>query len=199
MSSKGKKKSSPKMEEEANSEAVEQETIQANPEEVENAEEETPSEPTVEDPIAKAETLANEMKDRYLRINAEFENYKKRMTREGADRLKYYNLDLIKELLPSLDNLDRAIVHGKNETSDTNSMIEGLEMVYKMTQEVFVKFGVSRVKTTGEAFDPNCHQAVGVVESETLPDNQVVEECLGGYFLHDRIIRPAMVRVSGKA
>ena len=71
-------------------------------------------------------------------------------------------------------------------------------MVNKMTHEVFEKFGVSRVNTIGEVFDPNFHQAVGVVESDSGPENHIVEECLGGYLLHDRIFRPAMVRVSGK-
>ena len=77
-------------------------------------------------------------------------------------------------------------------------MIVGLEMVTKMTNEVFEKFGVTKVKTVGEQFDPNIHQAVGVDDSDSAPDNQVVEECLKGYTLHGRIIRPAMVRVSGK-
>ena len=71
-------------------------------------------------------------------------------------------------------------------------------MVNKMTHEVFEKFGVSRVNTVGEVFDTNIHQAVGVVQSDSVPENHVVEECLAGYLLHDRIIRPAMVRVSGK-
>tara|TARA_Y100001970_G_C14235639_1_gene861613 strand:+ start:2819 stop:3430 length:612 start_codon:yes stop_codon:yes gene_type:complete len=148
--------------------------------------------------IEKERVRAQKMEDRYLRVNAEFENYKKRMIRESSDRFKYFNLDLIKELLPSLDNLERAINHAKNENTDVDSMIVGLEMVNKMTHEVFEKFGVSRVNTVGEVFDPNVHQAVGVVESDSVPENQVVEECLGGYLLHGRIIRPAMVRVSGK-
>ncbi len=150
------------------------------------------------DLLAKERDRAQKMEDKYLRVNAEFENYKKRMIRESSDRFKFFNLDLIKELLPSLDNLERAINHAKNENTDVNSMIEGLEMVNKMTQEVFEKFGVSRVNTVGEVFDPNIHQAVGVVESDSVPENHVVEECLGGYILHGRIIRPAMVRVSGK-
>ncbi len=151
--------------------------------------------------LEKERARAKKMEDRYLRVNAEFENYKKRMIRESSDRFKYFNLDLIKELLPSLDNLERAINHAKNENkenTDVDSMIVGLEMVKKMTHEVFEKFGVSRVSTIGEVFDPNVHQAVGVVESNSVPENQVVEECLGGYLLHGRIIRPAMVRVSGK-
>ena len=151
-----------------------------------------------EDLLEKVRIRAQNMEDRFLRVNAEFENYKKRMIRESSDRLKYFHLDLIKELLPSLDNLERAISHAKSENNDVDSMIEGLEMVNKMTHEVFEKFGVSRVDTFGEVFDPNFHQAVGVVESDSVPENHIVEECLGGYLLHDRIIRPAMVRVSGK-
>ena len=149
--------------------------------------------------MEKERSRAHKMEARYLRVNAEFENYKKRMIRESSDRLKFFNLDLIKELLPSLDNLERAISHAKIDNTDVESMIEGVEMVNKMTHEVFEKFGVSRVNTVGEVFDPNIHQAVGVVESDSVPENHVVEECLGGYLLHDRIIRPAMVRVSGKS
>jgi len=152
-----------------------------------------------EDLLEKERIRAQNMEERFLRVNAEFENYKKRMIRESSDRLKYFHLDLIKELLPSLDNLERAISHAKSGNNNVDSMIEGLEMVNKMTHEVFEKFGVSRVNTVGEVFDPNFHQAVGVVESGSVPENHIVEECLGGYLLHDRIIRPAMVRVSGKS
>ena len=156
------------------------------------------SEETEEDLLKKESSHARNMEERFLRVNAEFENYKKRIVRENSERFKYFNLDLIKELLPSLDNLERAITHAKSENKDFDSMIEGLEMVNKMTHEVFEKFGVSRVNTVGEVFDPNIHQAVGVVQSDSVPENHIVEECLGGYLLHDRIIRPAMVRVSGK-
>ena len=162
-------------------------------------EDQTESETVEEDVLEKERSRAQNMEERYLRVNAEFENYKKRMIRENTDRFKYFNMDLIKELLPSLDNLERAISHAKSENKDFDSMIEGLEMVNKMTHEVFEKFGVSRVNTVGEVFDPNIHQAVGVVQSDSVPENHVVEECLGGYLLHDRIIRPAMVRVSGKS
>ena len=157
------------------------------------------TEETEEGLLEKERSHARNMEERFLRVNAEFENYKKRIIRENSERLKFFNLDLIKELLPSLDNLERAITHAKSENKDFESMIEGLEMVNKMTHEVFEKFGVSRVNTVGEVFDPNIHQAVGVVQSDSVPENHVVEEYLGGYLLHDRIIRPAMVRVSGKS
>ena len=155
-------------------------------------------EPTVEERAADAESKYKEMQDRYLRLNAEFDNYKKRMMRENSDRLKYINMELIKELLPSVDNLERAISHAGDENSDLENMIEGLQMVYKGMQEAFGKFGVSEIESIGKEFDPNCHQAVGMIESQEVPENHVAEECLKGYYLHDRIIRPTMVRVSGK-
>ena len=155
-------------------------------------------EPTLEEKAADAESKYKEMQDRYLRLNAEFDNYKKRMIRENSDRLKYFNMELIKELLPSVDNLERAITHAGDENSDLENMIEGLQMVYKGMQEAFGKFGVSEIESIGKEFDPNCHQAVGMIESQEVPENHVAEECLKGYYLHDRIIRPTMVRVSGK-
>ena len=155
-------------------------------------------EPTIEEKAADAESKYKEMQDRYLRLNAEFDNYKKRMMRENSDRLKYFNMELIKELLPSVDNVERAISHAGDEKSDLENMIEGLQMVYKSMQEAFGKFGVSEIESIGKEFDPNCHQAVGMIESQEVPENHVAEECLKGYYLHDRIIRPTMVRVSGK-
>jgi len=165
---------------------------------VEEETEVSDKEPTVEERAADAESKYKEMQDRYLRLNAEFDNYKKRMMRETSDRLKYFNMELIKELLPSLDNLERAISHAGEDHSDLENMIEGLQMVYKGMQEAFGKFGVSEIESIGKEFDPNCHQAVGMIESQEVPENHVAEECLKGYYLHDRIIRPTMVRVSGK-
>ena len=95
------------------------------------------TEETEEDLLEKERSHARNMEERFLRVNAEFENYKKRIIRENSERLKFFNLDLIKELLPSLDNLERAITHAKSENRDFDSMIEGLEMVNKMTHEVF--------------------------------------------------------------
>ena len=176
-------------------------SAEATEEGVDSVDEETEvsdREPTVEERAADAESKYKEMQDRYLRLNAEFDNYKKRMMRENSDRLKYFNMELIKELLPSVDNLERAISHAGDENSDLENMIEGLQMVYKGMQEAFGKFGVSEIESIGKEFDPNCHQAVGMIESQEVPENHVAEECLKGYYLHDRIIRPTMVRVSGK-
>ncbi|MGK5092499.1 nucleotide exchange factor GrpE [Deltaproteobacteria bacterium TL4] len=149
--------------------------------------------------LAQAEEKARETYDRYLRLNAEFDNFKKRMAKENSDKFKYYNMGLIKELLPAIDSFDRAIAHAsKNETSD-GSLQEGLGLVRKMMMDAFEKSGVSVIAAVGEVFDPNCHQAIGMVESDTVPENHVVDEFQPGYFLYDRIIRPAMVRVAKKS
>ena len=174
------------------------ETTEEGDDSVEQETEVSDREPTVEERAADAESKYKQIQDRYLRLNAEFDNYKKRMMRENSDRLKYFNMELIKELLPSVDNLERAISHAGDQNSDLENMIEGLQMVYKGMQEAFGKFGVSEIESIGKEFDPNCHQAVGMIESQEVPENHVAEECLKGYYLHDRIIRPTMVRVSGK-
>lgn len=152
--------------------------------------------PSLEAQLREVEAEKTEIYDRYLRLNAEFDNFKKRVSKENADRLKYYHSGLIKELLPSVDSLERAIEHATLEDANIEGIREGIQMVCKMIQEVFEKFGVSKIKADGEVFDPNCHQAIGTVESETVPENHVVDVYQVGYFLHDRIIRPSMVRVA---
>lgn len=160
---------------------------------------EGPQPPSTEDLLAQAQKRADENFDRYMRLNAEFDNFKKRMARENSDRLKYYNMDFIKELLPSVDSLEHAIEHGKKDNAEIKGLLEGIEMVYKLIQDTFSKFGVSQISAKGETFDPNCHQAVGTVESTEVEENKVVDEFQKGYYLHERIVRPAMVRVSKKA
>ena len=161
------------------------------------AEEDGESE-TDEFPEAPLVAERDQLQDRLLRLNAEFDNYKKRMIRENSERLRYSSFELLAGLLPTLDNLERAIDHAKKEESTRESMIEGLELVCKMAQDTLVKHGVSKISAQGEVFDPTRHQAVGMVETTDVPSNHVAEECLVGYTLHERILRPAMVRVAGK-
>ncbi len=176
--------------------SVESEAPEAAADETGATEEATASGTADEDDVQRK---LDEVQGRYQYLNAEFENYKKRMVRENSERLKYSNGDLIKELLPSLDNLERAIDHAKKEESSRESMIEGLEMVYKMAQESLVKFGVARIDASGQVFDPNLHQAVGMVDAGEVPENHVAEQLQAGYTLYDRVLRPSMVRVAGKA
>ncbi len=157
-----------------------------------------PKEPSLEELLSAAKAQATEYYDKYLRLNAEFENFKKRMARENADKLKYYHLGFVKELLPAVDSLESAIHHAQKEAK-LDGLLEGIQMVDKIVQDVFGKFGVNKVKADGAVFDPNCHQAVGMVASDTVPENHIVDVFQPGYFLHDRIVRPAMVRIAKKS
>ena len=133
--------------------------------------------------------------DKYIRLAAEFENYKRRAQRDQSDAIRYANESLLKKLLSTLDNLERAIQCGK-DAGTTGSLLEGVELTHKQFLETVEKLGVRQVSSTGSLFDPNMHQAVAQVESETVAPNTVVEEFQKGYFLHDRILRPAMVTVA---
>ena len=167
--------------------------------EVESTEsEDTPPEVKPEEQLEQAQQQVEALQDRLLRMNAEFENYKRRIAKENAERFKFYHMGLVKELLPALDSLERAIEHGQKENTTTQAMLEGIQMVYKLNQEALEKFSVSKIEAIGEPFDPAVHQAVGTVESNTVPENHVVDQFQIGYLLHKRVIRPAMVRVCQK-
>ena len=138
------------------------------------------------------------LKEELLRQHAEMDNFRKRMSREQADRLKYHHMEFIRELLPAIDSLERALAHSQQQVDASSSILEGIEMVHRMMQESLNKFGVSRIEPQGEPFDPNCHQAVGMVHTNEVPENHVLDVFQIGYYLHDRVVRPAMVRVAEK-
>ncbi|MDX2347725.1 MAG: nucleotide exchange factor GrpE [Nitrospirota bacterium] len=133
--------------------------------------------------------------DKYIRLAAEFENYKRRAQRDQSDAIRYANESLLKNLLSTLDNLERAIQCGK-DAGASGSLLEGVELTHKQFLETIEKLGLRQVSSAGSLFDPNMHQAVAQVESETVAPNTVVEEFQKGYFLYDRILRPAMVTVA---
>ena len=133
--------------------------------------------------------------DKYLRLAAEFENYKRRVQRDQRDTLRFANEKLLRDMLPTLDNLERAIQSGRNQ-DNVDGILKGIDLTYKHFIETLQKMGVTQVSSVGEIFDPAKHQAVGHVESSTVPENAIVEEYQKGYFLHDRILRPAMVTVA---
>jgi molecular chaperone GrpE len=142
----------------------------------------------------KEEELQKEH-DRLLRTLAEHENYKKRMARERADFLKFGNESLIKELLPVLDNLELSLEHARNATN-ANAITEGLELVKKEFLRKLEKFGLSAISARGKKFDPNRHEAVAQIETAEHPENTVVDEFQKGYFIHDRLLRPARVSIA---
>ena len=134
-------------------------------------------------------------KDKYMRLAAEFENYKRRAQKDRSDSIRYANESLLKNLLPTIDNLERAIKSGI-DAGASGALIEGVEITYKQFLETVGKLGVRQISSVGDPFDPSMHQAVAQIESDTAEPNTVVEEFQKGYFLHDRILRPAMVTVA---
>ncbi|MBM7569612.1 nucleotide exchange factor GrpE [Aquibacillus albus] len=136
-----------------------------------------------------------ELYQRLLRVQAEYDNFRKRTQREKESDLKYKSQSIVTELLPVVDNFERALnVELKDESA--NSFVEGMEMVYRQLTDTLKKEGVEEIKTEGEQFDPHLHQAVMQVEDDQYDSNVIVEELQKGYKLKDRVIRPAMVKVN---
>jgi molecular chaperone GrpE len=156
-----------------------------------------PSGSSMED--TKNTSVEDELKaaqERYLRLAAEFENYKKRAQKDQDEYRRYSNERLVKELLPVLDNLHRALQHGR-QSGNLEGILQGVELTYKQYQEILSRFGVKPIPTVGLPFDPTIHQAVATVEAKGRKPNTVVEEYEKGYYLNDRVLRPAMVTVAG--
>jgi molecular chaperone GrpE len=151
---------------------------------------ETPS--GVDDRAALASEL-EATKERWLRAQADLENYKKRAQRERQEALRYGSEGLLRELLPVIDNLERALEHARSLPA-AGALVEGLELVRRGMIETLERHGVRPVEAHGTAFDPNVHQAIEHVESEH-PPNTIVGEHQRGYALHDRLLRPALVSV----
>ncbi len=138
---------------------------------------------------------AEEHYERLLRLAAEMENLKKRQERERADLLQFANENLIKELLPVVDNLELALEHGRQSEAPA-PLLEGLERVHQGFLTALAKFGVTPLVSVGQPFDPAFHNAVMQEEAPEVPDCAVLKELQKGYLLHNRLIRPAMVVVA---
>lgn len=133
--------------------------------------------------------------DLFLRERAELENFKRRMQREKAESLRFANEPLLRDLLPAIDNLERAVEHAQGG-GNGQPLVTGVELVVRALLETLEKYGVSRLSAKGEQFDPNKHEAVAQVESTQLAPNTVADEHHPGYLLHGRLLRPAMVTVA---
>ncbi|WP_156505840.1 nucleotide exchange factor GrpE [Bacillus sp. SJS] len=145
--------------------------------------------------IASLESQVEESESKLLRVQADFENYKRRARMDAESAQKYRAQNLISEILPALDNFDRAL---KVEASDeqTKSILQGMEMVHRQLVQALKSEGVEEIETVGKTFDPHLHQAVMQGEEEGFEPNTVIEEFQKGYKLKDRVIRPSMVKVS---
>lgn len=133
--------------------------------------------------------------DRLVRFQAEFENFKKRHYREKQDFKKYCIESIMLELLPNLDNLERALESTK-KSADLDSVIEGIEMIHRGLSNCLQKFGLKPIDTGSAVFNPVEHEAMMIVDSTEHKNNMIIEEFQKGYYLHDRVIRPSLVSVA---
>lgn len=147
--------------------------------------------------MAEAEAKAQEYWDQILRLRADFENTKKRLERDKLDAIKFANERLLVEILPIVDNLDRAMASLAGG-HDPGKVKQGLEIAQEELHQVLELHGVRMVKTTsGAEFDPKIHEAIAVVEDSGVNEGAIVDEVQKGYLLNGRLIRPSKVRISG--
>ncbi|PLX92722.1 MAG: nucleotide exchange factor GrpE [Desulfuromonas sp.] len=137
-----------------------------------------------------------QQKDLYLRTRAETDNFRRRMQREKEELSKFANESILREILPVIDNLERAVSHARENDADSSSLLDGVEMTLSQFQKVLEKFNVTPVEAHGKPFDPACHEAMGQMESAECAPNTVVQVLQSGYMLNDRLLRPALVMVS---
>ena len=138
-----------------------------------------------------------ELTDRYTRLQAEFENFRRRSLKEKQEALQYGQQNLIKDLLATVDNLERALEHADpSQEIDLSSVLEGVGLVQREFLTALGKVGVKQVDPAGEAFDPNFHEAMGQIPVEGVEPNSVVQVLQKGYVLQDRMLRPARVLVA---
>lgn len=143
-----------------------------------------------------AQELA-ETKDRLLRLHAEFDNYRKRTQREKEDWYKYAAADLMEKLLPVLDNFDRALGSMQSQGEEYQSIVSGVEMIFRQLTDILQKEGLEPIEALGQDFDPNVHEAMQQVPvGEGQHDGQVAAELRRGYRFKDRVIRPSLVQVA---
>lgn len=154
------------------------------------------AEPSLEDQLAASRAEAQKNWDLYLRERADLENFRRRAQRDKEDLARFANENIIREIIPVIDNLERAVAHARQESGDGESLLQGVEMTLSMFAKALEKFGVSGFESVGEPFDPARHEAMGQVESAEHAPNTVVHEMQKGYLLSSRLLRPALVMLA---
>jgi molecular chaperone GrpE len=147
--------------------------------------------------VTELQTLKQEkddLHDRLLRKQAEFENYKKRVEREKSEFVQFASAELMKELLNSLDSFELALRNAKTD----EQTLRGFELIYKQWLDTMGRFGLKPIEAKGKIFDPHYHQAVSTTPTDEVEENTVLEEMRKGYLLNGRLLRPAMVSVATK-
>ena len=157
------------------------------------------SEVIEEAPVDEKDRLTaelQEMNNKYLRLYAEFENYKKRVNKDKEELVKYGNESLLYELLPVIDNLEMALMHASNNVP--SGLVQGVEITLKELQKILEKFGLIAIEANNKPFDPLVHHAMTQNERDDIDEKIVVEEFRKGYMLRDKVLRPSLVAVSKK-
>jgi molecular chaperone GrpE len=145
--------------------------------------------------LEKLRSERNDLFERLARLQAEFDNYRKRAAKENADYRDYAVSDAARSLLPVVDSFTLAL---KNAAAKPEDLRKGVELIFKQLQDVLQKLNIERVPAQGEPFDPRVHEAIEMVETDAAPDHHVLEELQPGYRIKGRLLRPAMVRVAKK-
>lgn len=187
-----------KREQQAAEEAAEAEKAEVNEtaEAAPAADEEQVAEETASTDV-KAEAAVAEMQQRYMRLQADFANFKKRTAGEKLQISEVVKMEVLQNVLPVVDNFERALQVPQDKlTDELKSFVDGYEMIYKQLMTVLEKEGVVKIDAVGKPFDPNYHQAVMRVASDEYDNDVVVEVLQEGYLLGDKTLRPAMVKVA---
>lgn len=142
---------------------------------------------------AEADKVAEQLREQLTRLQAEFDNYRKRVRRDEQQRINFATQGLVESMLPVLDNFQRAV---ENPGESVEALLMGIEMVHKQLIDILAQNGLTRVEAVGQPFDPNLHEAVTTEQTDQVPENHVVAVLQEGYRLKDRLIRPAMVKVA---
>jgi molecular chaperone GrpE len=159
--------------------------------------EEPESTKSAEEAIEKQKKEIAELDNKYVRLYAEFENYKRIVAKEKSELIKYSNEELLKELLSVIDHLELALKHSSTSTDKAvSALVEGVELTLKELKGTLEKFGLVGIEALGKPFDPSVHHAMAQIESEDAEENTVVAEFRKGYMLKERVLRPAYVGVS---
>jgi molecular chaperone GrpE len=145
--------------------------------------------------LAEMQAEVNKYKDAALRAAADLDNYRKRVSREREESIKYANTAFLERLIPILDNFELGLQAARN-ASGAAPIVDGFTMVYKQLQDFLANSGVETIEATGQTFDPNLHEALAQEESSQVPEGKVIRQIRKGYRLRDRLLRPANVVIS---
>ncbi|WP_416144512.1 nucleotide exchange factor GrpE [Planococcus koreensis] len=193
-----KKKQAPKTEETITEDVLQEESAAAGETAAEPTDAEAPEAAAEEPAVDETEKLREELeaeRNKYLRLMADFDNYKRRAVKDRQEAEKFRAQSVLVDLLPVLDNFERALAMGTG-SEESSSLLKGVEMVQKSLLEAVKREGLEEIKSVGEAFDPNVHQAVMQEKDDSAEAGSVLMELQKGYTLKGRVLRPAMVKVN---